>query len=645
MMKALLFSLGLLLVLASCAPSQIQSEPIETLQPSGIPTTGKKTADWQMFFQAEQAYSFKRYDQAANLYNVARSKNPRSRVHLIATYRLGTIYYTLGQYRKASSEFKYLLEKFPRTDLSFDATYNLAASEFQQRNYEVAYETLARLEPGEIEAQGAARASMIYRLTALAATGIRNYSGAIVAYAAQAQLPIGDGHRSKIQSRIDRLLERIESRTELEKLLAAVSEPTTRAHITERLEGLGGSAVAKGGAPVSEEQESFQSGSAGSTADQSHIGVILPLTGRWAPFGKRALDAILLATKKLKDEHRLAFKVFIQDTGSNPLNAASAVDELVYKKKVFAIIGPISWKESVSVAQRAEKLGVVDMLLTLKEGLSAKGKHLFQNGLVARVQLENLVRYCFERGDFRRFAILSPNDSFGRDMAQQFWTLAENNGGKIVAYETYPPNETDFQGYIRSMVGLDRPELRKPEYEAMKAFEEQENAGRRRKITMTLRPVIDFDAIFVPADPKTAAQIAPSLAYLDVVGVPLLGTSEWNNPLLYSRGGKWVEGALFPGGIQPGTQNTRQARFLEDFEKTYGNAADLLAAQAYEAMELLGQAIARTESYNRTDLAQTLAQLKDMPTVLGNVSFDETRVAQRTLPIFKIESRGRITPQ
>ncbi len=646
-MKFFLAALGVtFLTFISCAPMALRDEPIETLQaPKFLKKGSVQSSDWKLFFQAEQAFAAKNYEAAAQSYRAAKNENATGRVHLISAYRLGSIYYTQGQFRKASGEFNEILEKFPNSDLDFDVRYNLAASEFQLANYEAAYAALAELQPSRIEAQGPARASMVYRLTALSAVGIKNYSAAVAAYSAQMQLPIGLSQRETIQGQIDALLPRIQTRLELEKLLAGVNEPATRARIQERLQAvqteLSEAQSASGMGQVS--AQAFDSGSSSSKPIQNHIGVVLPLTGKWASFGNRALDAILLATKSLQEESKIPFRVYIKDTRSNPIAAAHAVDALVNQNHVFAIIGPINWDESLAVAERSQKLGVPNILLTLKEGLSIRGSHLFQTGLTPRIQLESLVKHCMDDLQYKRFAILGPNDSYGKDMIHQFWDLVERNGGSVVAYQTYTPQETDFQEYIRSMVGLDKPNLRKKEWQAAERFIAEETKKRNgRKISASLPPIIDFDAIFIPDSAKALGQIAPSLAYFDVTGAPLLGTTEWQSAQLFQRAGRHVVGAMFPGGINPATENQRQRKFLTDYQEAYQAAPDVLAAQAYEAMEILGSAIPRTGSVDRDQLAREISQMRNFQTALGKISFDETRVAQRELPIFTIERNGQI---
>src|SRR5262249_22706666 len=136
------------------------------------------------------------------------------------------------------------------------------------------------------------------------------------------------------------------------------------------------------------------------TAERYNIGVILPLTGKWAVYGRRALDGILLASRIYNNSRDQDFRLFIEDSASNPAVAQHAVDTLFNEDKVVAIIGPLYFKEAVAVAERSQQLGVMNLSLSGKEGISEKGAYLFQNALTPRVQMDSLLRYCINEKKF-----------------------------------------------------------------------------------------------------------------------------------------------------------------------------------------------------------------------------------------------------
>lgn len=599
-----------------------------------------------MFFQAERLFAAKNYEQARQGYISVKAKHPRGRAHMLSSYRLGTIYYYREEYQAAAKEFDYFLQRFPQSELAFDVNYNLAASEYQLGNYERAYQILSRFRLQEIQAQGPRRAEVIFQLTAQTAAALGNHPGAVAAYAAQMQLPSDERSRAVVADNIDSHLAKISSRADLDRLMAEVTEPSTRAKISARLSNLAASetaAMVEASPPPAEDGGEMRGAPlhTSTSAEKRHIGVILPLTGKFSNYGKKALDGILLAAGSFNRNADEEYQLFIEDSASNPAQAQQAVDTLYYQHKVIAILGPLSWKESLAVAERSQQLGVLNLSLSAKEGLSERGAYLFQNALTPKVQVENLVNHVVKERGMKRFAILAPNDAFGKDMANQFWELTEKYGGKIVAYETYPPEEKDFQTHVKELTGLSDPRYRKLEQAKLTQHIEETKKKTGKEPKSRLPPIVDFDAIFIPDGPKNVGQIAASLAYFDVSGVPLLGTTEWNTDQLYKRGGRYVEGAIFPGGISLGTRNPKQRDFIRVYSDAFGSAPDLLAGQAYEAMELIGAAINKSSS-DRNDIVNELGRLREYESPLGSVSFDNTRLARRRIPVYSLEKNGAI---
>ncbi len=362
-------------------------------------------------------------------------------------------------------------------------------------------------------------------------------------------------------------------------------------------------------------------------------------------YGERALEGILLAAGTFQNSREFDFRLFIEDSQSNPEIAKRAVDNLYNRDNVVAILGPLSWNESVAVADRSQQLGILNLSLTGKEGVSSRGAYLFQNALTPGVQLESLVTHCVKEKGFKRFAILAPNNPFGKDMSAEFWDLVEKNGGHVVGYRLYPPEEKDFQEYVQRLVGLGNPKLRTLENARLAEYKKETKEKTGREPKADIPPIVDFDAIFLPDSPATVSQIAASLAYFDVSNVAMLGTTEWNSDQLYKRGGRYVEGALFPGGLSAASRNETQKAFIRLFAAAYGGAPDLLATQAYEAMHILTGALKQTASADRNDVVREMSRLNGYLTPLGSITFDGTRIARRKLSVFKLESGGNIVEQ
>jgi len=637
-----------LVILSACSPKQVVETPTSLRPVEGPRTKQIEPEARSLYFQAERAFSAKNYDQALRLFSQVKTKYPRGKAQAYATYRMAVIHYFREDYTTASREFESFLTKLPNSELSFDATYNWAAAEYQRNQFDRAYQVLSRLKLADIQSQGPRRAETVYALTARVAAALGNHAGVVAAHALQLQLPIEDGVRNSLETRIVDQLNQISTRATLEQLLREVNEPTTRTKITARLESLIAAeapqvAIVPTPETIIENERRIELPSGGSSGSRTNVGVVLPLTGKFASYGKRALEGILLASKVFDPSSESSIKLFIEDSESNPLAAQHAVDELVEKHNVMAIIGPLSWKESVAVAERAGQLGIPNLSLSAKEGISEKSPYLFQNALTPRVQIESLVQFCIQNRKFRRFAVLAPNNAFGKDMTKQFWDMVELYGGKVVAHETYDPEEKDFQAHIKDLIGLSDPKFRKLEQAKLFEYLREQKAKTGKEPKVQLPPIIDFDALFIPDSPKAVAQIAPSLAYFEVNGISLLGTTEWNSDAFFRRGGKYVEGAIFPAGLHLGTRNPKTREFIQYYQQAYGTPPDLLAVQAYEAMDIVIAGIQNGRSEDRNILVNQLSRLKDFETPIGNLTFDNDRIARRKLSILMLENGGQVS--
>ena len=641
------------LILPHCAHKQRFQE---------VPNDGSDAS--QMFQKAESALKSRDHEKAYDLYRKVRTKYPDTRYSLLALYRLASAAYHKRDYSQASQMFQEMLRVTLDTgttgldDFKVDASYNLAACEYQQKQYEKAYQVLATIDIPLVVSKDSKRAEMVYSLIERTAKNLGDGPGNLTALSAHAQLPVSKEALINLEREMEKQIASINDSSALEGILSGLSgnrvrpivmveDPVVRAKIQDRIQQLTGISV---GNPVPPNQDGTMSplpqvvgGARGIREGSGNIGVILPLTGKFSLAGKRALESMLLAVGLFNANSSSTLKLYVEDSGSSEVLAERAVGRLVNGLNVSAIVGPISAKEAIAVGKKAQELGVVNISLTSRDGVTDMGAMVFQNALTPRIQVESLVDYCIKEKGFKRFAILAPSDSFGTDMAMQFWDAVERNGGLISAMEVYGLDDTDYQQQLQKMVGLWEPNrFRKAELEKIAEFhkEQKKKNPRYREKKIRLQPIVDFDALFIPDIPKVVSQIVPNLAYFDIRGAALLGTAEWGTSQFYRRVGKAAIGSLFPVAIHPESRKPMQFSFINSYREAMGTVPDLLAAQAYEAIEIVGQGLSRAGGSDTGKLAEVIAEMKDFESPLGRLEFDAKRVAVRKLPIFSIDTDG-----
>lgn len=598
-----------------------------------------------LFSEAEQDARFRKVGQAIAKYDIIRRRWPTSKAAEISFFRIANLLYSSGDYERSIREFESFLKRYPSSSFSFDARYHLAAAHYQRRSYSKAKAALQSITRDQVFRQGSKRALAFFQLQALNAQAQEDSFGAIIALSQQISLVADGNSKKEIYEKIDSLILKVEEAEVLKQIQMTAADLETRKKANQQLTKFSGLVPRDpvfGADPSISAPLELGRGSAGS---KRNVGVILPLKGKLAPYGRKALEGILLAARLFEQNQEEKINLFIEDSGSSPVMAAQAVESLVREKGVMAILGPLNSKEGQAVAEKCQQLGVVNISLASKTGISSEGPYVFQTAITPKVQLENLVRFIVQEKGIKRLAVLGPSSAFGRDMADAFWDLVENYGGKISAVEFYNPGATDFQDSIKSMVGLKDVLLRKLEWTALRKFaqEQKEKTGREPKLK--LKPIIDFEAVFIPDSPKTLATIAASLAYLDVNNLPLLGILEWNSEELYRRGGEFVEKALFPGVMNSVTRSPGQQEFMRAYFQSYGVPADLLAAQSFESMALVAQGLKKTDSSNRADLARAINDTRNFDNPIGLIQFNDERVAQRSIPLYTLDKRGNFIEQ
>ena len=349
-------------------------------------------------------------------------------------------------------------------------------------------------------------------------------------------------------------------------------------------------------------------------------------------YGEKTLRGIELAAGVFTSYRQgIPIELILKDSRGDPEVAANAVEELALYDNVICIIGPLLGVTAKAAAEKAEKLKVPILVLSHKKGIPEIGDYVFQNSLTLNLQTKAIVNYGMNELGLRKFAILYPDNHLGNDFMNLFWDEVLERLGEIVGVESYKPDQTDFQDEIKKLVGLYYLEDRQDEIEEMKMEGDKE---------VELRPIIDFDAIFIPDYYDKVGLIAPQLVYYDVVGIQLLGTNGWNSPQLIEMAGEHVQGAIFVDGFFKDSPDPLVREFVDNFRTTFDEEPEILEAQAYDSANIIIDLIRKKHVRARFELKEELLRIEDYPGVSGITSFSWAGSPYKTLFTLRIEGRN-----
>ena len=396
------------------------------------------------------------------------------------------------------------------------------------------------------------------------------------------------------------------------------------------------------------------------------IGVVLPLTGDFAKYGQMSLRGILLAadvfdkvnrdgggsgasSKKLGGSpgsgarRRSDVRLLVRDSEGDPGKAAAAVRELANEPDLVAIVGPIFSGEAIAAAEAAEQVGVPIVALSTREDIAVDRSQVFRTRTTPADEVDVLVGHAVDVLKAQRFAVLYPRTRYGLGMRKLYWDGVTARGGKMVAASSYEPDAVDFSTAIRNMIGYrfitdrERAALAEREVLMQNARRLEPEAAalvRTEAYSMLgpegepLPPIVDFDVLFIPDSADKIALIGPGLAFHEVRGVRLLGTSDWVDDKLLSAGRAHVSGAIISTSFYPESDVPFVTEFMEGYRATYASEPDAYAAEAYDATNLLLVQLSAGKS-DRDGVRAGLLDMRAYPGATGVLTMHPSGNARR----------------
>jgi len=535
----------------------------------------------------------------------------------VVLFNMGELLFSQGDFANAGLKFRDLIEQYPASSLLNEAKYKLGICYSHTGQYDDSLRLLKEVLPLSLSPL---RKSMIYSAMAEDYAGLGDYFEALRWHIKAMESAEEEPQREEIWQQIKGIMDQRLSSAQLQEVQFIYEGSPISGYATFRLAQISYEEgdVQRSKKLIYRVMEEFQDQpyypqvkaffdriKEESVPERNVIGCILPLSGENRIYGIRSLHGIELAIHAFEPDYQgMPIKLVVKDSKSSPSEAQTAVEDLVDAERVIAIIGPLLSVTSEAAAKRAQELGVPIITLTQREDVAEIGDFVFQNCLTNSQQIKALVSFAMDERSLNRFAVLYPRDLYGIRLTHLFIDEVLRRGGEIMGVQSYDDEQMDFGRQIKQLVGLEE--------------EVQKEKGRKKDF----EPIIEFDALFIPDYSDRIGLIAPQLAYYNVIGVTLLGTSAWNSPQLVSEGGKYVDGSLFVDGFFQDSQSVRIQRFVQDFTNTFESDPTILEAQAYDAADLCVRALTDQEIYSHRQMRDGLMGVTVFDGVSGLTSFD-----------------------
>ncbi|WP_034721271.1 ABC transporter substrate-binding protein [Bacteriovorax sp. DB6_IX] len=360
-----------------------------------------------------------------------------------------------------------------------------------------------------------------------------------------------------------------------------------------------------------------------SALNQFSIGVILPLSGKKAVFGRRALAGIDHAVRRYNSVNQNAegfvpIQLHIADSEGSAIVGKNLVTDLIENKNVALIVGGLFSTEALAEYEVSKRLGT--FFISLSQIYADKG---IKDHLLVEIpgSVESQVSVLFSEDFLNTFgrngAIIYPSSDRGIAYMDEFWRKANEKGVEVQNIYSYDRSSTDHRDTVKRLLGLKFTRERQEELEILKELHELEGATSIRRI-QTLKPEIDFDWTFIPSFPSEALQLIPSFGYFDAFDIPLIGDPSWRSQIISKESFK-LGRLYFVDSDVP----KHESDFSNSYEARYGNKPRLIEILGYEAFEVANNILRNGQYESRAALEGSLRSLANLRGLTGSWRLDD----------------------
>lgn len=345
----------------------------------------------------------------------------------------------------------------------------------------------------------------------------------------------------------------------------------------------------------------------GVTATEIPIGEYGSMTGDTATFGQSTHNGIMLAVEETNAGGGVLGKqirLISEDDQSKTDEAVSAVQKLINRDKVVAILGEVASKRSLAAGGVCQKYGI-PMLSpsSTNPAVTEVGDYVFRACFTDDFQGLVGAQFAAKRG-WKRVAILTDvNNDYSKGLAK-FFRQGYEGKGELVADESYREGDRDFKAQLTRIKGTSP------------------------------------DAVYVPGYYTDIGLILRQARELGVM-VPFFGGDGWDSPQTLKLGAV-VNGCFYTNHCSIDDPRPELQKLVAAYREKYQIDPDAMAITGYDAAMLLFDAIERAGTAEPKAIRDALASTKEFPASTGPLTIDEKRNARKPIVVLEIRDGKQV---
>ncbi len=339
--------------------------------------------------------------------------------------------------------------------------------------------------------------------------------------------------------------------------------------------------------------------------EEIKIGVILPLTGDAAIYGKAMQNGIELALEESsnKEIYRLMYE---DDKGAQ--NAANSAITLLLTKKIDVLIGGaqsstanvlIPKIEENKVPMIAPGASSVDFDTSTNYFMRVWPSDSYDGRILGNYVIEQTLNN-------EGIALFYTGSKYGEGINQVFEKIIIENGNKIVFSERFTEGSRDFRTQIQKI----------------------KESGAK--------------VLFLPGYYAEVSIILKQIKELGLTDIKIYGTSSFHDQKLIDQLKDILNGVIFSfPDFDIDGDNSKTKEFGDKYFKSFNIKADIFSAYAYDCFKLIDYAVnlgARTSE----EIHKEMINVKNFEGVGGTFSFDQFGNVIKQFSIYEISNNDFI---
>jgi branched-chain amino acid transport system substrate-binding protein len=343
----------------------------------------------------------------------------------------------------------------------------------------------------------------------------------------------------------------------------------------------------------------------------ARLGAVYAFSGPIAIYSTTIKNGLEMAEAEVNAQGGPKIDIATEDDRSTKDDAINVYQKFIQRDNALLIFGPLTGGQVFAAAPVAQRAKVPVMLTSVATpGVTGVGDYIFRTSVDSATIIPSTVKVAKQELHIAKVAQIYTNDDqadVGEFKAYEA-ALKATSGIQVVDVETVRTGDVDFSAQLTKIKSLNP------------------------------------DTIVITTQGQEAVGIMTQARKLGMDKVNFLGGNSFNATGVVKETGKAMEGALSATPWFLGMTYPKNVEFVKKYREKYSADPDWLAAQSYDAVFVVKQALVAAKikksddtATARTKLRDALAAIKTYDGVMGKIEFAANRDPIIAGTVIKVE--------